>query len=168
MWIRSGATARTWRAALPATIACNRRVCPMAQRRTLDYISRISSTRALATARCPRVVGSLCPYRTRTCVVDRLIMLGVLTICQVTAGVCCCLTRPGTNPLGCTPVFRFSALFNDGYNAGVRIHSNSWGSTLGDAQTPLQATAYDSTCQELDTYVYLNDDFLVRNSLNRT
>jgi serine protease AprX len=44
-------------------------------------------------------------------------------------------------------------LFQEAYNIGVRIHSNSWGGG--------EAGAYDSQCEDLDRFVWEHKDFLV-------
>ncbi|MCX7830815.1 MAG: S8 family serine peptidase, partial [Acidobacteria bacterium] len=46
----------------------------------------------------------------------------------------------------------FQLIFKQAYDAGARIHSNSWGSSLG--------AIYDGDSRSADIFSYNNDDFL--------
>ena len=50
------------------------------------------------------------------------------------------------------PANTYTTLLPPAYAAGARIHTNSWGSSTN---------AYTDTCQEMDQFVYENDDMLI-------
>jgi hypothetical protein len=55
----------------------------------------------------------------------------------------------------------YSGIFADAYNAGARIHSNSWGCGRAPGDSPAKCNVYDSMAADVDRFVWDHEDFVV-------
>jgi subtilisin family serine protease len=62
---------------------------------------------------------------------------------------------------GLSPPTDLYYLFKPAYDAGARVHSNSWGCAASTPETPYDCNIYDKNAMGIDDFVFQNDDFLV-------
>jgi subtilisin family serine protease len=62
---------------------------------------------------------------------------------------------------GLSPPTDLYHLFKPAYDAGARVHSNSWGCAASTPETPHDCNVYEKDAMGIDDFVFNNDDFLV-------
>jgi hypothetical protein len=62
---------------------------------------------------------------------------------------------------GLSPPTDLFNLFKPAYDAGARIHSNSWGCAASTPESPHACNVYDYGAQSIDNFVFQREDFLV-------
>jgi subtilisin family serine protease len=62
---------------------------------------------------------------------------------------------------GLSPPTDLFYLFKPAYDAGARVHSNSWGCAASTPETPYDCNIYDNNAMAIDDFVFRNEDFLV-------
>ena len=55
----------------------------------------------------------------------------------------------------------YSGIFADAYEAGARIHSNSWGCGVAPGDLATKCNVYDSMAADVDRFAWDHEDFLV-------
>jgi subtilisin family serine protease len=62
---------------------------------------------------------------------------------------------------GLSPPTDLFHLFKPAYDAGARVHSNSWGCAASTPETPYDCNVYEKDAMAIDNFVFRYEDFLV-------
>ena len=62
---------------------------------------------------------------------------------------------------GLSPPTDLYQLFKPAYDAGARVHSNSWGCSSATPEKPYDCNIYDKNAMDIDDFVFKQNDFLV-------